>query len=69
MSAAETSPVLVIKLCGRFKAVVGSAVAYGDSATTAARTAAAEHFKVPEAEIEIEPETATLRARVKGGGK
>lgn len=64
MSTTETT-VLVIKLPGRFKAIVGESTAYGDYATTAARTAAAAHFGVPEAQIEIEPVNATLTARVR----
>jgi hypothetical protein len=65
----NTSPVsvLVIKVPpGRFKAVVGDQIEYGDYATTAARAAAAKHFHVAESDIEVDPVNATLTARVKG---
>jgi hypothetical protein len=59
--------VLVIKVPpGRFKAIVGDQVEYGDYATTAARAAAAKHFGVPEDKIEVDPINATLSASVKG---
>lgn len=57
--------VVVIKVAGRFKAFVGAEHEFGDSATCAARAAAAKHFGVPEQQIEIEPQTATLTARVR----
>ena len=59
--------ILVIKVPpGRFKAIVGEQVEYGDYATTAARAAAAKHFGVAESQIEIDPVNTTLTARVKG---
>ncbi len=67
--AADTpieATVVTIKLNGRFKAIVGAQMEWGDYATTAARAAAAKHFGVPESQVEIEPVNATLRARVKG---
>lgn len=66
MSANGDVTVLTIKVPpGRFKAMVGDQVEYGDYATQAARAAAAKHFGVPQTQIEIEPVNATLTARVK----
>lgn len=64
---ARSAAVVVIKTAGRFKAIVGEQIEFGDSATCAARAAGAKHFGVPEHQIEVEPETATLTVRVKGG--
>lgn len=65
MSDTASVTILTIKMAGRFKAMVGDQVEYGDYATQAARTAAAKHFRVSEEQIEIEPVNATLTARLK----
>lgn len=65
MNEPRTATVAIIKVAGRFKAMVGEVVEYGDYATTAARTAAAKFFGVPEAAIEVEPDAAVLTVRVK----
>lgn len=64
-AAPQPVTILVVKIAGRFKATAGEVVEYGDYATTAARAAAAKHFSVPEASIEVEPVNACLTARVK----
>lgn len=57
--------VLLVKTCGRFKAIVGAEVEYADFATIAARTAAAKHFGVSEDRIEVELGDAGLTVRVR----
>lgn len=61
----RTATVAVIKMAGRYKAIVGEQVEFGDFATTAARAAAAKHFGVAESQVEVEPEAAVLTVRVK----
>ncbi len=57
--------ILVVKTAGRFHATAGTAAAWGDYATIAARDAAALHFGVPSERIQVEPVNATLVATVK----